>query len=244
MAYWSVDIDDSVAVLTFTRAPRNVMSLAAMTELADALDDLAARTDEVTVVVLTGGVDGYFIADADRDELARLGGEDAVDGDPNAWFRALSTLESMPQPTVAAIDGEVERGGCATALACTLRIGSERAHVGKFEVNVGIVGSDSAPRLGRLVGSAVCAELLLTGRVIDADEARRMGLLNDVLPAEGFHNHVRQWCERITKNPPPTVFDAKRAVIDGFGVTHDEVVTIATSMKWLIDSVAAESTVA
>lgn len=231
--YWSLDIDDSVAVLKFTRPPRNLMSLAAMTEFADALDDLAVRTGEVTVVVLTSGLDGYFISDADRTELARLGTGESVEGDPNAWFRALSNLESMPQPTVAAIDGQIGGGGCATALACTLRIGSVRAQVGQLEVNIGIVGSGSAVRLARLVGPAVSTELLLTGQTVQADEAQRIGLLNDVLPVEGFANHVRQWCERITRNPPAKVFDAKRAIVDGLWVTHDEVLTIENSMRWL-----------
>jgi enoyl-CoA hydratase len=236
VAYWSVDTGDRVAVLTFTRPPGNVMSLAAMTELADALDDLAGQTGEVTVVVLAGGVDGYFIGDADRDELAGLVAGEAVEGDVGAWFRALSTLESMPQPTVAAIDGEVVGGGCATALACTLRVGSERAQIGPLAVNVGIVGSGSAVRLARLVGPAVSAELLLSGRVVEADEARRIGLLNDVVSGAGFGDQVRQWCERITRNSAETVFTAKRAVVDAFGVTGDEVATIAASMRWLINA--------
>jgi enoyl-CoA hydratase/carnithine racemase len=104
--WWNVDVADRIAVLTFTRPPSNWMSIAAMTELADALDEIAGRTSDVTVVVLTGGVDGYFIAHADLDDLASLGRGESVEGDPRAWRRALSTLESMPQPTVAAIDGQ------------------------------------------------------------------------------------------------------------------------------------------
>ena len=177
-----------------------------MTELADALGDLAVRTDEATVVVLAGGVDGYFMADADRDELARLAGSEGlegalVEGDPGAWHRALSTLESMPQPTVAAIDGHVGGGACATALACTLRIGSERANFGELEVNVGIVGADSAQRLARLVGPAVNCRTSPTGRIVEPAEARRIGLLNDVLSTQRFPDRVQDWCERITGNP-------------------------------------------
>jgi enoyl-CoA hydratase/carnithine racemase len=89
LEYWSVEIHDSVAMLTFT-APRNPLSLAAMTELADALDDLAVRWDEATVVGLAGGDDGYFIADADRDELVQVAAGEAIEGDPGAWHRATS----------------------------------------------------------------------------------------------------------------------------------------------------------
>ena len=98
-------------MLTFTRPPSNWMSIAAMTELADALDEIAGHTSDVTVVVLTGGVDGYFIAHADLDDLASLGRGESVEGDPRAWRRAFSMLESMPQPTVAAIDGQAWGGG-------------------------------------------------------------------------------------------------------------------------------------
>lgn len=233
--HWSLDADGSVGVLTFTRPPRNFMSLAAMTELADALDDIAGGADKVTVVVLSSGIDGYFIADADRDELARGAAGELLEGDLGAWHRALSTLESMPQPTVAAIDGEVGGGGCAVALACTLRIGSERAQVGQLEANIGIVGADSARRLARLLGPAASAELLLTGRIVEAEEARRIGLLSDILPTERFHDHVREWCERITRNSPAAVFAAKRAVIDEFWVTRDEVLTVGDSTRWFTD---------
>jgi enoyl-CoA hydratase/carnithine racemase len=192
------------------------MSLAAMTELADALDDLARRSDEITVVVLAGGVDGYFVAHADLDDLAAMGRGEPVEGDPRAWRRALATLESMPQPTVAAIDGQAWGGGCEIALACTLRLGSERAHLGQPEVTVGIIpGAGGTQRLSRLVGPAVAAELCLTGRVIRADEALRVGLLNAVLPTNGFADHARRWCGQITRNPAGAVFAAKQAVIEG-----------------------------
>jgi enoyl-CoA hydratase/carnithine racemase len=116
-------------------------------------------------------------------------------------------------------------------LACTLRIGSERASLGELEVNLGIVGTDSARRLGRLLGPAVSADLLLTGRTVEAGEARRLGLLADVLPSEAFRDHVWQWCERITRNQPTTVFAAKRAVLDELYVTRDEALTIGNSIR-------------
>jgi enoyl-CoA hydratase/carnithine racemase len=221
--WWKIEIADKVATLTFTRPPRNWMSLAAMTELADQLADLEGRTDEAAVVVLTGGVDGYFIAHADLDDLAVVGRGGHPEGDPTAWARALTALESMPQPTVAAIDGQAWGGGCETALACTLRVGSERAHLGQPEVSVGIIpGAGGTQRLPRLVGPGVGAELCLTGRIVHAEEALRIGLLNAVFPTEGFLDHVRHWCARITRNPAAAVFSAKRAVVDGLRLPLDE----------------------
>ena len=96
-----------------------------MGELADHLAALAEQTDAVRVVMLTGGLDGYFIAHADLDDLAKLANGEPIEGDLSSWARALHLLGSMPQPTVAAIDGQAWGGGCETSLACTMRIGSD-----------------------------------------------------------------------------------------------------------------------
>ena len=216
MANWELTHHGKVAVLTFTRPPRNLMDMVSMTELADHLDALAERTEDVTVVMLTGGVDGFFIAHADLDDLAKIAQGVMPEGDPRSWGRALRQLENMPQPTVAAIDGQAWGGGCETSLACTMRIGSERAHMGQPEVAIGIIpGGGGTQRLPRLVGSAVGAELCLSGRIVDAAEAKRIGLLNEVLPNDGFVQHAIDWCERIARHPAHAVFAAKKAVIEG-----------------------------
>ena len=220
---WTESRHGRIAVLTFERPPRNWMSVRSMSELVEHLERLAKATDEVSVVMLTGGVDGYFIAHADLDDLARIARGEDVGGDLGSWTKALGLLESIPQPTVAAIDGQAWGGGCETALACTMRIGSERAHLGQPEVSVGIIpGAGGTQRLPRLVGPAVGAELCLSGRVIDAAEAQRIGLLNAVLPTEGFVAAAVDWCERMARHPGPALFAAKRAVVDGLRVPLDE----------------------
>jgi enoyl-CoA hydratase len=219
---WTLEARGKVALLTFTRPPRNLMDMKSMTELADALDDLATRTDEFTVVMLTGGVDGFFIAHADLDDLAKIANGEAPEGDPRSWGRAMHQLENMPQPTVAAIDGQAWGGGCETSLACTMRIGSDRAHMGQPEVAIGIIpGGGGTQRLPRLVGSAIGAELCLSGRVIDAAEAKRIGLLNEVLPTDGFVDAALEWCERIARHPAHAVFAAKQAVVEGLRLPLD-----------------------
>jgi enoyl-CoA hydratase/carnithine racemase len=213
---WSETRHGRIAVLTFTRPPSNWMSIRSMMELVDHLERLSTLTDDVTVVMLTGGIDGFFIAHADLDDLAKLSRGEDVGGDLGAWTRALDLLETMPQPTVAAIDGQAWGGGCETALACTLRVGSDRAHLAQPEVTVGIIpGAGGTQRLPRLVGSAVGAELCLSGRAIQSDEALRIGLLNAVLPDAGFVEAALDWCGRIARNPAPAVFAAKRAVVEG-----------------------------
>ena len=220
---WTETRHGRVAVLTFARPPRNWMNVRSMAELVGHLQRLSDLGDQVTVVMLTGGVDGYFIAHADLDDLAKIAKGEDVGGDLGAWTQALDLLETMPQPTVAAIDGQAWGGGCETALACTMRIGSERAHLGQPEVLVGIIpGAGGTQRLPRLVGSAVGAELCLSGRVIKAEEALRIGLLNAVLPAEKFIEAAVEWCDRIALNPAPAVFAAKRAVVQGFRMSLRE----------------------
>jgi enoyl-CoA hydratase len=222
VTHWSVDTSDGIAIATFSRPPRNLMSMAAMGELERLLGDVAADTS-VNVLVLTGGVPGYFVAHADLDDLAALGRGEQVEGDPGSWGRAFALLESMPQPVVAAVDGQAWGGGCELCLACTLRIASEHAHFGQPEVSVGIIpGAGGTQRLPRLVGAGRAADLVLSGRIIDAPEALRIGLVEAVLPHDDFLTHVREWVTPIATKPPAAVRAAKRAIIDGLRLPLDE----------------------
>jgi enoyl-CoA hydratase len=216
MPAFEVEVTAGVAVLSFTRPPNNWMDLASITELVGLLEGLASGPDDVTVVMLTGGVDGYFVAHADLDDLVARAQGEQPSGDPEAFAKATALLESMPQPTVAAIDGQAWGGGCELALACTLRVGSERAHLALPEVSVGVIpGAGGTQRLPRIVAPAVAAEIILSGRIVKAQDALRIGLLNDVLPTEGFRDHALSWCGRITRHSRAAVLAAKRATVDG-----------------------------
>src|SRR3954469_4010845 len=103
--WWSIERRDGIAIATFTRPPRNLMSMAAMGEL-EALAGSVAADDTVHVLGLTGGVPGYFVAHADLDDLMRLGRGEPVEGDPGSWGRAFALLAAMPQPVVAAVNGQ------------------------------------------------------------------------------------------------------------------------------------------
>src|SRR5207245_5585534 len=107
-------------------------------------------------------------------------------GDPRSWYRSLVLLESMPQPTVAAINGQAHGGGSEISWACTLRLIAESGHMGQPEVIVGIIpGAGGTQRLPRLIGQTRAADLILSGRVVLADEALTLGLVNGVLPDDG-----------------------------------------------------------
>jgi enoyl-CoA hydratase/carnithine racemase len=225
VASWTLEIEDSVAVIAFTDSQDAFLSFAAVTELADLLDSASAPREEVSVVMLTGK-DGGFVPDVDRDELARRSEGEAVSGDVLAWHRVTSGLGSLPQPTVAAVDGHAAGGGCLLALACTFRIGSERSVFGPVELNFGIVGTDSSAHLIRLVGATLGAELLLTRRETDAPTAKQIGLISEVLPSKGFDAQVRRWCQRLAALPPATVFAVKQAVMGSSSASRDEVLAL------------------
>ncbi len=219
MKNWNLEQHGSVATATFERPPRNLMTMAAMTELEGVLESVASD-ESVSVLVLTGGVPGYFVAHADTEDLAALGRGEQVEGDPGSWNRAFALIESMPQPVVAAVNGQAWGGGCELSLACTMRIAAQSAHFGQPEVAVGIIpGAGGTQRLARLIGLGKAAELVLTGSIIDAQEAHRVGLVQAVLPDDGFSDHVATWVERIAAHPQGAVRAAKRALVDGLALS-------------------------
>ncbi len=222
MGNWAIERRERIALCSFDRPPRNFMSFAAMTELEVLLTELAGD-ESVHVVVLTGAVDGYFVAHADLDDLTKIGRGEPVEGDPSSWGRALSLLESMPQPTVAAINGQAHGGGSEISWACTLRLIARSGHMGQPEVIVGIIpGAGGTQRLPRLIGAGRAAELVLSGRVVRADEALELGMVNAVLPDDGFVDHVVQWLQPIARNTRASLVAAKRAMVEGARLPFDE----------------------
>jgi enoyl-CoA hydratase len=172
--------DAGVAVVTIDRPEAmNALDLATLTLLRDELRRLA-DDDRTLVVVLTGTGDRAFIAGADIKYMSGLGADEAM-----AWG-ALGhgvgrLLETMPKPTIAAVNGFALGGGCELALACDLRYASSTARLGQPEVNLGIIpGWGGTQRLARACGLGIAKELIFTGRTVDADEALRIGLVNDV----------------------------------------------------------------
>jgi enoyl-CoA hydratase/carnithine racemase len=129
----------------------------------------------------------------------------------------------MPQPTVAAINGQAHGGGSEISWACTLRLISRSGHMGQPEVLVGIIpGAGGTQRLPRLIGAARAADLILSGRVVGADEALTLGMVNAVLPDDGFIDHAVNWLQPIAQNTRASISAAKRAIIEGLHLPFDE----------------------
>jgi enoyl-CoA hydratase len=175
-----VSRDGAVAVVTIDRQDAlNALNVETLTELRDRLRALEDEAG-VRAVVLTGAGDRAFVAGADIKYMSALGPDEA-----KAWgvlgHEAARLLETMPKPTIAAINGFALGGGCELALACDLRYASSRAKLGQPEINLGIVpGWGGTQRLARICGIAVAKDLIYTGRTIDADEALRVGLVNAI----------------------------------------------------------------
>ena len=175
-----VDREDAVATVTVDRQEAlNALDLATLTQLRDELRVLSTA-DDVRAVVLTGAGDRAFVAGAD---IKYMSGLDV--GEAKAWgalgHEAGRLLETMPKPTIAAVNGFALGGGCELALACDVRYASTRAKLGQPEVNLGIIpGWGGTQRLARACGVGVAKELIFTGRTVDADEALRIGLVSAV----------------------------------------------------------------
>ena len=172
--------DDSVAVVTIDRPDAlNALNVETLTELRDRLLELAADED-ARVVVLTGAGEKAFVAGADIKYMSEL------DPDQAKGWGALGhetgrLLETMPKPTIAAVNGFALGGGCELALACDIRYASSRAKLGQPEINLGIVpGWGGTQRLAHVCGIGVAKELIYTGRTVGAEEALRIGLVNAI----------------------------------------------------------------
>jgi enoyl-CoA hydratase len=248
MSLWTLEERGPVAVATFERPPRNLMSMVAMGELEKLVEQISWR-DDISVLVLTGGVPGYFVAHADLDDLVAIGKGEPIDGDPGSWARTLTMIEEMPQPVVAAINGQAWGGGCELSLACTLRVASESAHLGQPEVSVGIIpGAGGTQRLPRLIGAGRAADLILSGRVVGATEAKDLGLVNAVLPDDGFLDAVLDWVGAIADKPRPAIVAAKRAIVQGLRLPFAEGLALEGQLfiecQIRPDTVAVQETVA
>ncbi|WP_084397132.1 enoyl-CoA hydratase/isomerase family protein [Henriciella aquimarina] len=186
MSAWTIEIEGNVGIVTFCRPPRNFMSFEALGALSDILNDFASRKD-VSVIILASSLEKYFVSHADLEDLERVVSGDPVVGERSAWRTTPTLIEAIPQPVIAAVNGQAWGGGTELSLACSLRVASPNATFGLPEIAVGMVpGAGGTQRLPRLIGSGRALELILSGRKVGAEEALRIGLVNAVLNRAGF----------------------------------------------------------
>jgi len=216
------DKRERVAVITINRPKRlNALNRKTMEELNDAVGQVVAD-DSVRVAVLTGAGDKAFVAGADINELAVL---TPVEGRDYGLFgqSVLDRIENAPKPFIAAINGFALGGGCELALACHLRLAGENAHLGQPEVKLGLIpGYGGTQRLARLVGKGRALQLVLSGEHITAEEAKRIGLVNEVVPPPDVLDTAVSWGKTIAANAPLAIRFALEAVNHGLEMSLAE----------------------
>jgi enoyl-CoA hydratase len=224
MAYENLlfETKDQIAHITFNR-PKvlNALNRKTVEELGDALNH-AREDSSVRVLILTGAGEKSFVAGADINELAQ---RTPVDGKDFSLFgqEVFRRLETMGKPSIAAINGFALGGGCELALSCTMRIASKNARLGQPEVKLGIIpGYGGSQRLARLCGKGIAHELILSGEMISADEALRIGLVNRVVEQTELIPTAESIAKKIVANAPLAVKFAMEAVEHGMEMPQED----------------------
>jgi len=190
----------------------------------EALEDPTVRG-----VILTGSGEKAFIAGADISELAEV---TAVEAQKSSRFgqSVLDLIENLGKPVIAAVNGFALGGGCETAMACTIRIASEKAKFGQPEVTLGLLpGGGGTQRLPRLVGKGRALQLILSGEIISAQEAYRIGLVNEVVPPAELIPRAEAILHRILANAPIAIRLSLEAVNKGVETSQDEGLALEAS---------------
>src|SRR6202161_3502132 len=216
------EVKGSIGYITLNRPKvMNALNRRTVEELNAAFH--AAKEDAtVRGVILTGTGEKAFIAGADIAELSTIDGEQAGEFSEKGQ-ETLSFIETLGKPVIAAVNGFALGGGCETAMACTIRIAAENAKFGQPEVKLGIIpGYGGTQRLPRLVGKGRALQLILSAQMIGAQEAYRIGLVNEIVPAADLLPRAEAILGKIASNAPMAVKFALTAVNRGLETSQDE----------------------
>jgi enoyl-CoA hydratase len=227
---------DQIAFVTFNR-PKvlNALNRKTMEELGHILED-AREDSEVRVLILTGAGEKAFVAGADISELAV---QTPVSGKETALFGqgVLHQLETLGKPSIAAINGFALGGGCELAMACSIRLASKTAKLGQPEVKLGIMpGYGGTQRLARLCGKGVAHELCLSGEMISAEEALRIGLVNHVYEPGELLPAAEALAKKIIANAPLAVKFTMEAIERGAEMPLEEALFLEATLFGLVAS--------
>jgi enoyl-CoA hydratase len=234
--YIRIERQDEIATLVIQRPEKlNALNGELIAELDRAFHQLA-EDDAVRGIILTGAGEKAFVAGADIAELAQMGPLSGVRTSRQGQD-AFRFLEKMPKPVIAAVNGFALGGGLELALACHLRIASENARFGLPEVKLGIIpGYGGTIRLPRLVGRGRALEMMLTGEMIGAEEAYRIGLVNRVVPQVELQATAQALLGKITANGPVAVALALESVDRGCDTTLDDGLTLESNLFGILAS--------
>lgn len=224
MAFVELTKKDNIAVITMNRPEAlNALSKAVFADLEAVLDDVE-NDDDVYVVVITGA-GRAFIAGADIGEMAPMNVAEGL-AFSELGNRLLMRVDMMEKPTIAAVNGFALGGGCEMALACDIRIASEKAKFGQPEVGLGIIpGFGGTQRMARIIGTGAAMELIYTAVTIDAQKAKEIGMVNYVVPAEELMDKTMEMAHKICKNAQKAIRVSKMAIRRGIDCDISTAVT-------------------
>lgn len=210
----TVEVSERVAILTVNRPEsRNALNAQVLDEIAAALAEIHGR-DDIGAVIFTGAGDKAFVAGADISQLVDYTMRDGLRA---RMQRLYDEIEAYEKPTIAAINGYALGGGNELAMSCDIRVASDRARFGLPETNLGVLpGAGGTQRLARLVGKGRAVELILTGRMFEADEALRIGLVTSVVAPDDLLDAARETARQILAKGPLAVELGKLVIKQGF----------------------------
>lgn len=219
--YAGLTVEEGVATVVINHPPVNSLSQPVLADLKGVFDEIKADPTVKAVIVTGSGM--FFVAGADIKEISEI--TDAAYGSKMAAVgeRLFREIERMPIPVIAAINGTALGGGMELAMACHMRVASDRAKLGQPEINLGIMpGYGGTQRLPRMVGSGKALELLLSGDTITAAEAKAVGLVNRVVPEAEVLKQAKGLAQRIAGKSKQSITRIMRAVEEGLPMSIDD----------------------
>jgi enoyl-CoA hydratase len=229
-----LEIEKNIATITINRADKlNALNKETITELGQLADELL-NNSEVKGIILTGAGEKAFVAGADIKELQSVS---ADEGYRVALFgqSVFNKFQNMNKPVIAAVNGFALGGGCEIAMACHFRYASENAKFGQPEVNLGLIpGYGGTQRLTRFIGKGRAMELLMTGDLIDANEAYRIGLVNKVVPQADLLNECKKILSKISSKAPLAIEYTIEAVNKGENMSLNESLRFEASLFGMV----------
>jgi enoyl-CoA hydratase/carnithine racemase len=211
-----VGVQERIAVIAIDHPPANAFDQRTLDELGAAFDDAIGNPD-VKAIIVTGAGQFAFVAGADIKEIKALeGNQDAIRGYMQKGQMLFSKIEASPKPVIAAINAVALGGGLELALACHMRVAGDKARFGLPEINLGIMpGWGGTQRLQRVVGKSKAIEMILTGDILNAQEAYRINLVNKVVPATAVVKEALGLAKKITEKGGVAIAKALEAINAG-----------------------------
>ncbi|MGW1160674.1 enoyl-CoA hydratase/isomerase family protein [Streptomyces sp. NPDC002519] len=231
-----LEVAEGVGTLRLDRPPMNALNIAVQDRIRELAEE-ATRREDVRAVVVYGG-EKVFAAGADIKEMQHLD-HTAMVLRSRALQDSFSVVARIPKPVVAAITGYALGGGCELALCADYRIAAENAKLGQPEILLGLIpGAGGTQRLARLIGPSKAKDLIFTGRMVKADEALSLGLVDRVVPAEEVYTEAHAWAARLAKGPAIALRAAKESV--DAGLESDIETGLAVERSWFASLFATE----